>query len=148
MTTDLPPLFILYGSATGNAEHISKELRDRANSLSGGDRFFSSVYCGELDSFKKKCLSTWESTPPHHKYPLIVVSSTTGNGEAPENANRFIRFIKKKPSLFMKHCSYCVSTRIKIDLQPKTKVVKIISGGNSKAFYDTKRFRFRFVSGA
>jgi sulfite reductase alpha subunit-like flavoprotein len=108
MTTDLPPLFILYGSATGNAEHISKELRDRANSLSKGDRFFSSVYCGELDSFKKKCLSTWESTPPHHKYPLIVVSSTTGNGEAPENANRFIRFIKKKPSLFMKHCSYCV----------------------------------------
>jgi len=24
----------------------------------------------------------------------------------------------------------------------------MVSGGNSKAFYDTKRFRFRFVSGA
>lgn len=108
MTTNLPPLFILYGSATGNAEHISKELRDMANSLSEDARFFSSVYCGELDSFKKKCLSTWESDPPRYKYPLIVVSSTTGNGEAPENANRFIRFIKRRPSLLMKHCSFCV----------------------------------------
>jgi hypothetical protein len=32
----------------------------------------------------------------------------------------------------------------------KIKAVKMVSGGNSKAFYDTKRFRFRFrfVSGA
>ena len=44
--------------------------------------------------------------------------------------------------------SLVVPARIKIDLQPKTKVVKIILGGNSKAFYVTKRFHFRFVSGA
>ena len=105
---DLPPLFILYGSATGNAEHISKELRDQANSLPAEERFFSSVYCGELDSFKKKCLSTWQTIPAKYKYPIVVVSSTTGNGEAPENANRFIRFIKKKSDCFMTHCNYCV----------------------------------------
>ena len=107
----LPPLFILYGSATGNSEHIAKEMQAIATSLPPDQKFFSSVYCGELDSFKKKCLSTWETAPPAYKYPLLVISSTTGNGEAPENANRFIRFIKRKQTaetLPLKHCMYSV----------------------------------------
>ena len=31
------------------------------------------------------------------KHVLIIICSTTGNGDAPENASRFVRYIKKPP---------------------------------------------------
>ena len=33
---------------------------------------------------------------PQTKHALIIVCSTTGNAEAPENADRFTRWIKRK----------------------------------------------------
>lgn len=114
------PLFILYGSATGNAEHIAKDLAAQVTAAAaaamtvnaaagnhdddGNDNYrhyFDSVICCELDQFKKKCLPVWEvnleatSTKTKKKYGVLVIASTTGNGDAPENAGRFARYIKR-----------------------------------------------------
>ena len=99
-TSSSTPLFILYGSATGNAEHIAKDLASTYESLlknPDAKCFFPSVQCCELDQYKKKCSSKWEQAPADgSKHGIIIVISTTGNGDAPENASRFVRYIKRK----------------------------------------------------
>ena len=92
---NLPPLFILYGSATGNSEHIAKDLTKKYTA--NKPEFVSEVICTELNKFKKH-QKYWdeELNGPVAKYPVIVVISTTGNGDAPENGGRFVRFIKRK----------------------------------------------------
>ena len=60
------PLFILYGSATGNAEEIAKDLASTYELfLKNPDMktFFPEVVCCELNQFKKKLLPAIE-TPP------------------------------------------------------------------------------------
>lgn len=45
------------------------------------------------------------------KHGVIVVTSTTGNGDAPENASRFMRFVKKKATsetMPFQNCSFAV----------------------------------------
>jgi len=45
------------------------------------------------------------------KHGILIVSSTTGNGEAPENASRFVRYIKRKttaPTMPFRHVAYAV----------------------------------------
>lgn len=109
------PLFILYGSATGNAESIAKDLAARYEkdpSLLPSP--FTNVLCLEGNQFKKKCLPIWDkepTCPQTSKYGVVVVMSTTGNGDAPENGARFVRYIKKKPTIEtkpMKHIAYGV----------------------------------------
>jgi sulfite reductase alpha subunit-like flavoprotein len=109
------PLFILYGSATGNAEQIAKDLASTyENILSNPDSktFFPSVVCYECNQFKKKCLPTWEQEPSSGtKHGVIIVASTTGNGESPENAGRFMRYLKRKQTVEaqpFQHCSFSV----------------------------------------
>eukprot|EP00537_Pseudo-nitzschia_pungens_P002872 CAMPEP_0172368906 /NCGR_PEP_ID=MMETSP1060-20121228/29634_1 /TAXON_ID=37318 /ORGANISM="Pseudo-nitzschia pungens, Strain cf. cingulata" /LENGTH=1003 /DNA_ID=CAMNT_0013093647 /DNA_START=232 /DNA_END=3243 /DNA_ORIENTATION=+ len=96
---DNSTLYILYGSATGNAEGISKDLTadlndNKATRLPAP---FKKAVCMELNQFKK-CLKVWEVAPSTagQKHGAILVSSTTGNGDPPENAGRFTRFIKKQ----------------------------------------------------
>ncbi|GKY91324.1 hypothetical protein MPSEU_000104600 [Mayamaea pseudoterrestris] len=95
------PLFILYGSATGNAEHIAKDL---ASQVPGS-------ICCPMDDFKKKAMPTWETKPADgSKHAVLFLTSTTGNGDAPENASRFVRFLKRKtssPTTF-ENCVYAV----------------------------------------
>ncbi|KAG7338441.1 bifunctional P450:NADPH-P450 reductase 1 [Nitzschia inconspicua] len=96
------PLYILYGSATGNAEQIAKDLAATYESIlknPDANVYFKSVVCAELNHFKKlKCFETWEQEPvsPGSKHGLIIVASTTGNGDAPENSERFLRHLKKE----------------------------------------------------
>lgn len=96
------PLYILYGSATGNAEHIAKDLAATYETiLNNPDAtpYFTSVVCAELNKFQKlKCLETWavqQKGHPSLKHGLLIVASTTGNGDAPENSDRFVRYLKK-----------------------------------------------------
>ncbi len=101
------PLFILYGSATGNAEHIAKDLASKYEKMlaeSKEDCYFPGVLCCELDQYKKKCLKIWEDDSDlncavRQKHGVIIISSTTGNGDAPENASRFVRYIKRKSTV-------------------------------------------------
>ena len=110
------PLYILYGSATGNAEHIAKDLAASAlTSCPAAASIFDSVVCCELDAFKKrKFLESWKDEPSNEscqKHGLIVVTSTTGNGDAPENAGRFVRFCKRKTEVAkqpLKHTAFAV----------------------------------------
>jgi len=92
-------LYVLYGSATGNAEGISKDLTDELNENQNRLPLpFTKVVCQELNQFKK-CLKEWKEKPSNagqHKYGVLFVSSTTGNGDPPENAGRFIRYIRKQ----------------------------------------------------
>jgi sulfite reductase alpha subunit-like flavoprotein len=96
---DNSTLYVLYGSATGNAEGISKDLTDELNN-NKATRLpapFKKAVCWELNQFKK-CLKEWAVAPstPGQKHGVLVVSSTTGNGDPPENASRFTRFVKKQ----------------------------------------------------
>ena len=92
------PLTILYGSATGNAEGIAKDLEETLSENNNAKlpAPFDSVVCKELDQFKKVGVGkAWNSVPvAAKKHGLIIVASTTGNGDPPENANRFARFMK------------------------------------------------------
>ena len=105
----LPALSILYGSATGNAEHIAKEL---STTIPQKGSFYSSVTCCEMNQFKRKCQKSWDS-PDYglNKHAVIIITSTTGNGDAPENAGRFVRYVKKKDTVKLlpfKNCVYAV----------------------------------------
>jgi len=112
------PLYILYGSATGNAEHIAKDLTATYESYLKNPSFlgyFSSVMCCDLNQYKKKCLDDWMKPPVEGnldiKHGVIVVCSTTGNADAPENADRFVRYIKRKTTesaMPFQHCAYAV----------------------------------------
>ncbi len=99
-------LYILYGSATGNAEGIAKDLAERKRPTN-----FTSVVCKPLSEFKK-FVQEWDTPPSQgRKHGVILISSTTGNGDPPENASRFIRFIKRKEtteSMPFKHCAFSV----------------------------------------
>lgn len=97
------PLFILYGSATGNAEHIAKAL---AASYEPDD-YFDSVVCVELNGWKRHCTTQWEQDSGR-KYGVLIVTSTTGNGDAPENAARFVRTMKRAKDKPFRHVVYAV----------------------------------------
>ena len=106
------PLFILYGSATGNAEFIAKDLANKYKDNIPAP--FNKIVCHEANDFKKKCLPTWEKEPPQaiaNKYGLVFVTSTTGNGDSPENGSRFIRYLKRKNTVEakpLKHVAFAV----------------------------------------
>ena len=106
-SASVPTLFVLYGSATGNAEDIAKSLAQQART--NPDSLWyncneDQVFCGEGNQFKKQCLPTWEasaddtSTNGGMTNVVLVVTSTTGNGDAPENISRFVRYLKRTKS--------------------------------------------------
>jgi sulfite reductase alpha subunit-like flavoprotein len=104
-STPHSPLYILYASATGNAEQIAKDLASQflSNSLASPS-VFPNVICCPADHYTKH-KSVWESTDggPHG---LLIVTSTTGNGDIPENGNRFWRYLKRKTTsnTSFQHC--------------------------------------------
>lgn len=72
--------------------------------LPSNDCYFPSVVCCELDQYKKKCMSFWEDESSldaqvGQKHGVLIICSTTGNGDAPENASRFVRYIKRKSTV-------------------------------------------------
>ena len=76
------PCHVLYGSVTGNAEEIARIISEEAPSHG----VQAQLAC--LEQFKKANLEPGSV--------CVFVVSTTGEGEAPENANRFMRTIKRK----------------------------------------------------
>lgn len=97
MTTGPPvtSVAILYGSESGNAQ-------DYAHFLARKLRYKSlKPTVSSLDSFNLKSLVT------DVQY-LIVICSTTGQGEVPRNAKKFIKFILKKklPDNLLNHIKF------------------------------------------
>uniref|UniRef100_A0A1I7XU96 Methionine synthase reductase n=1 Tax=Heterorhabditis bacteriophora TaxID=37862 RepID=A0A1I7XU96_HETBA len=74
---------IAYGSQTGQAESIAKQIKERTEQLGLKPRLFT------LDDNEKQFHIEKE------RFIVIVVSST-GDGDAPENAARFVRRISRR----------------------------------------------------
>ncbi|WP_333608383.1 assimilatory sulfite reductase (NADPH) flavoprotein subunit [Arsukibacterium sp.] len=80
-------LTVLYGSQTGNAQHLAKAIGDAANAKGF--------------SVKVQDLAEYKSSQLKQERYLIIVTSTYGEGEPPENAVSFHQFLfsKKAPTL-------------------------------------------------
>ena len=74
-------VYVLYGSQTGNAEMIAQNFHEQLKNLS------IPTHVAPLNSVKKVPLQDKASA-------IVVCCSTTGNGDAPENAENFWRSIK------------------------------------------------------
>jgi len=72
---------ILYGSQTGQAKSISEDLYSKLK------QWNSAVNIFELDELEK----SYELLKINY---AIIICSTTGDGDAPENASKFLRRIK------------------------------------------------------
>ncbi|KAI9141284.1 hypothetical protein BKA69DRAFT_1124931 [Paraphysoderma sedebokerense] len=83
MTQELEPkVTVLYGSQTGNAESIARNIHEEA--IAHGHT--SDIYV--LNDHEKVDFTTSKC--------LVFVTSTTGDGDAPDNANKFFRFLRKQ----------------------------------------------------
>ena len=81
---------IVWGSQTGNAKNLAHVIGD---SLTG--EFEVEVHdMGEIDPEEI-----------HNIEKLIVVTSTYGDGEAPDNASEWMRFVKFSDELDLSHLS-------------------------------------------
>ncbi|XP_061172476.1 methionine synthase reductase-like [Saccostrea echinata] len=88
---------LLYGSQTGQAEAITEEIQE--NSVAHGLEF------------ERHCLSQVEKKFTLEKETcVVIVTSTTGDGEPPDTALKFFRRLKKKtlPSDYLSHLNYAL----------------------------------------
>lgn len=79
-------VYICYGSMTGNAEAIAKDLRYDLL-----EEYGKHIDCHPLNEYS----TTFENWRNGNNV-VLVICSTTGNGEHPENACRFWRKIKRR----------------------------------------------------
>jgi len=77
--------YILFGSQTGNAEEIASGL----STVCTEELMLPNVQLGTLNSISKNLEDL-----KNNAQLLLIVCSTTGNGDAPENADAFWRAIK------------------------------------------------------
>ena len=77
-------IYILYGSATGNAESIASYLKEDFENfhVKGNVLLMTLNDSLNYDIINPRC--------------IIIICSTTGNGDFPENANKWWRFYKKR----------------------------------------------------
>ncbi|KAL3764537.1 hypothetical protein ACHAW5_004801 [Stephanodiscus triporus] len=87
---------------------LESRLRDDPSFLG----YFPSAMCCELNQYRRKCLDGWAERPnpldDSVKHGVLVVCSTTGNADAPENADRFVRWIKRESTPSFEHVAYAV----------------------------------------
>lgn len=74
-------MYVLYGSQTGNAEMIAQDYHEQLKGVG------IPSHCAALNTVKKVPLQDKASA-------VLICCSTTGNGDAPENAENFWRSIK------------------------------------------------------
>ncbi|KAK7248537.1 hypothetical protein SO694_00162040 [Aureococcus anophagefferens] len=81
---------VLYGSQTGNASCIAADIGDELRSRSPA----CDVVVGPLDSWRDRRADGGQVLGPGSV--CVCVTSTTGNGDAPDSADRFWRFARKR----------------------------------------------------
>uniref|UniRef100_A0A4W5MG99 Methionine synthase reductase n=1 Tax=Hucho hucho TaxID=62062 RepID=A0A4W5MG99_9TELE len=96
MPCELKPRFlVLYGSQKGQAQSIAEGIADEAEERG----LFADICClSEGDKFNLE----------KESYPVVFVVSTTGDGDPPDTAQKFVKRIKKKtlPSDLYAHLCY------------------------------------------
>ena len=84
---------LLFGSQTGNAQNLAHVIGD-----SLGEEFSVSV----------RDIGSVEPEEIHNIHILVVVTSTYGDGEPPDNASEWMSFLKFHDSLDLSHLHYAV----------------------------------------
>ena len=79
-------MYVLYGSQTGNSEHIAKNIYDKLCEIGIDSKLFP------LNAAKKIELKKEAAA-------ILLICSTTGNGDAPENAELWWRSIKLRSAV-------------------------------------------------
>jgi sulfite reductase (NADPH) flavoprotein alpha-component len=92
--TAAEPLLIMYGSQTGTAENLAKRLGKESQSRGFAPKILS------LNEYAQADLKTAKQ--------LIIVSSTWGDGEPPDNAAEFWRWISAEPAPRFEELQYAV----------------------------------------
>ncbi|KAL9650167.1 hypothetical protein ABK040_011336 [Willaertia magna] len=121
-TTIQPPnLYICYGSETGNSKAIATRIFKECSE----EKFTPETFLYTLDEFLSKYklrdrARTLKKTPSsnnleqlldlNEKINLVIVCSTTGNGDPPQNADAFYRFIRLKstPNNLLQNVNYAI----------------------------------------
>eukprot|EP00177_Eucheuma_denticulatum_P004757 GFKZ01008646.1.p1 GENE.GFKZ01008646.1~~GFKZ01008646.1.p1 ORF type:complete len:639 (+),score=70.32 GFKZ01008646.1:165-2081(+) len=94
-----PLIHVLYGTVTGNAEVIARRIYDELPTLSLPQ---GSMLC-LADYAKLPCFS-----PGGGRAYIVVVVSTTGDGDPPETIRPFMRLLRKKEPGLLKQLSFTV----------------------------------------
>ena len=84
-------ILILYGSQTGNAEGMSCELFDDLTLITKRHVFRKSLNEWREDAEQTSWDEVFDRTAC-----IFIICSTTGNGDFPDNAEKFWRFIKSR----------------------------------------------------
>ncbi|MDO6425746.1 assimilatory sulfite reductase (NADPH) flavoprotein subunit [Thalassotalea sp. 1_MG-2023] len=87
-------LTILYGSQTGNAKGVAKKLAEQAQAQG------LAVDCKSMGEFKPKSIKNVTH--------LLIVASTNGEGEPPDDAIGFHEFLSSKKAPKLDHLHYSV----------------------------------------
>jgi sulfite reductase alpha subunit-like flavoprotein len=83
-------IYILYGSQTGNAEQISNQIYNILN-----DEGYNCIHSSLNKTIENESFN-FISNDSKDIIFVIIICSTTGNGDAPENATKFWRKIKNR----------------------------------------------------
>ena len=100
------PILILYGSQTGNSESIAKDLHLTLTSLVPSHHAHHITTHSMADYTKQE--DTLAQLPHHHL--LLFLLSTTGQGDAPDSAGKFLRILRRHLSdaQWLSGCEYGV----------------------------------------
>eukprot|EP00943_MAST-04B_sp_MAST-4B-sp1_P003028 g3028.t1 len=104
MDTDPSRLLIMYGSQTGVAESIAKTIHEKIVLNNAFNKLETNIV--ECNKYKRTGLKNGIFDEKR----VVIVCSTTGNADAPDNCDRFWRFIKRRshPTDLFKGLEYCV----------------------------------------
>ena len=89
-----PPLLILYGSQTGTAEQLAKRLGAEADQRGFASRVLE--------------MSAWASIDLKSEPRLLLVTSTWGDGDPPDNAVAFWNFLNSDAAPKLDHLAFSV----------------------------------------
>jgi sulfite reductase (NADPH) flavoprotein alpha-component len=94
VATPKTPLLIMFGSQTGSAEQLAKKIARDADKQGFGPTVLA------LDDFAKADLSKPQ--------PVVIVTSTWGDGDLPDNAAAFWTFLSSETAPRFEHLHYSV----------------------------------------
>ena len=93
---------ILYASETGNCEQISEDLFEEIKSNSENDGFFHNIKRYKLNQMKDKTKPKQDGYDLFDKSSIklcVIICSSTGSGDMPENGEAFFRMLRRKTNL-------------------------------------------------
>ena len=96
---------VLYASETGNAESISEDLFEDMKQNKENDGILKNLKRYKLNKLlekgkqAKKGEETYELQDKKSIKVCVIVASSTGNGDMPENGEQFFRFLRRQTNL-------------------------------------------------